>query len=66
MFGLIRKKRIIEEVTKIYAEESVDEAWTENNVYFRMGNANALNCLCSRLGIDILKHINEAKQRGNH
>lgn len=66
MFGLIRKKRIIEEVTKIYAEESVDEAWTENNVYFRMGNANALNCLCSRLGIDILKHIKEAKQRGNH
>ena len=51
MFGLISKKKVLREVKRIYEENSTDKAWSENNLYYRMGNANALSALCSRLGI---------------
>ena len=51
MFGLISKNKVLREVKRIYEENATDKAWSENNFYYRMGIANALSALCSRLDI---------------
>lgn len=45
MFGFISKKKLEKAMTEIYQEERTDKAWSENNLYYRMGNANAINAL---------------------
>ena len=65
MFGLISKKKLIKEAVEIYMENRSDNAWGKdeqlklNDFYYRCGNANALNGLCSRLGIDLLECVKE-------
>ena len=61
MFGFISKKKLVENITEIYLEEDTSKAWSENNLYYRMGNANALNGLCNRLGIDLTNIIRSIK-----
>lgn len=67
MFGLISKKRLIKEALDIYLEEDTDKASGETpemrvkDFFYRAGNANALNGLCSRLGIDLTDYVISAK-----
>lgn len=53
MFGLISKKKLEKVIEEIFEEERTDKAWSENNLYYRMGNANALNAIISRIGLSI-------------
>lgn len=61
MFGLISKKRLIKHVLEIYREAD-GKAWSENNQYYRVGNMNALNVLCNRLGIDLVSIVKADKE----
>ena len=63
MFGLISKKKLIKNALEIYREED-GKAWSENNQYYRMGNMNALNGLCARLGIDLTAIVKASKEDG--
>jgi len=51
MFGLISKKRLEKELRHIINEDRTDKAWSENNLFYRMGNANAVNWLVYKLGL---------------
>lgn len=62
MFGIISKKRLVNEAIKIYLEEDTSKARSADNLMYRMGNANALNGICTRLGVDLTKYIKEAKR----
>ena len=64
MFGLISEKKLIKNVLEIYREEDTSKAWSEDNLMYRMGNANALNGLCARLGINFADYVKakEAKE----
>lgn len=53
MFGFISKKKLIEEAVRAYELEETSKANNPDNFMFRCGNANALNYLCSRLGINL-------------
>lgn len=66
MFGLISKKRLIKEALDIYLEEDTDKVDVDTpemrvKFFYRAGNANALNGLCSRLGIDLTDYVISAK-----
>ena len=61
MFGLIRKKKLIKNAIKIYrANDTGKKANSDNEFYYNCGNANALNALCSSLGIDLTAVLREA------
>ena len=68
MFGLIGKKRLIKEALEIYLENDTDKASGETpearvkDFYYRAGNANALDGLMSRLGIDLTDYVITAKE----
>ena len=57
MFGFVGKKKIIRMALEILDHERTEDAWSENNLYYRMGSNNALNALCSRLDIDLTEYI---------
>lgn len=61
MFGFISKKKLIKEAVRLYNLESTERASDEKDLYFRMGNANALNFLCSQFGVNLVKIISERK-----
>ena len=56
---IVSRKRLIKEALAILCEEDTSKAWDSDNLMYRMGNANALNGLSARLGIDLTK---EAKK----
>lgn len=62
MFGLISKKKLIKNALEIYREEDTSKAWSEDNLFYRMGNANALNGLCARLGVNLTAYVKAAKE----
>ena len=65
VFGIVSKKKLIEEMVDIYVENDTDSGIAMT--YYSMGNANALNALSSRLGIDLTPYIQthkELKQKG--
>lgn len=68
MFGLISKKRFIKEAVKIYLENDsanafgVTQELRMNDFYYRAGNANALNGLASKLGIDFLPFVRQVRR----
>ena len=64
MFGFISKKKLIEVAVEIYLENDTSKAGDTQTFYFGAGNANALNCLCHRLGFDLTKEVKKAK-KGN-
>lgn len=51
MFGLISKKRLEKELRHIINEERTDKAWSGNDLFYRMGNANVVNRLVYKLGL---------------
>lgn len=59
MFGLISKKKIAKIALEIYLNNDTDKNSFESgeqrikDFYFRSGNANALNALCHRIGINL-------------
>ncbi len=59
MFGLISKKKIAKIALEIYLRNDADKSsfepgeQREKDFYFRCGNANALNSLCHRIGINL-------------
>lgn len=64
MFGFISKRKILKEAMNMYfiwSEHEYDADETpecnSENFWYSMGNANALNGLCSRLGIDLTEAI---------
>lgn len=57
MFGLISKKRLAEEAIKIYEDEDTSKAYSDDDFMYRAGNANALNKLCFRFGVDLTSII---------
>lgn len=61
MFGFISKKKLVKNAVEIYMEEDTSKARSKENLYYRMGNANALNGLCNRLGIDLTNIIRSIK-----
>jgi hypothetical protein len=65
MFVLISKKRILKEAADIYLKNDTSQAQSKTDFYYSAGNANALNCLCHRLGIDLTKEIqkNNSKRK---
>lgn len=59
MFGLISKKKIAKIALEIYMSNDADKSsfepgeQREKDFYFRCGNANALNALCHKIGINL-------------
>lgn len=64
MFGFISKKKLIKEVVRLYQENDTGCARGTINFYYRSGNANALDALCNRLGLDLTKIIKEEVRGG--
>lgn len=58
-FGFINKKKFIKEVVDIYLKNDAGMARDEKDFQYRAGNANALDALCNRLGLDLTKIIKE-------
>lgn len=71
MFGIISKRRFVKEAIKIYLENDTSNAFgvtpelRKNDFYYRSGNANALNCISSRLGIDLTSYIKKQEFEKN-
>lgn len=63
MFGLISKKTILKEAVDIYLRNDTSQAETKNDFYYCAGNANALNGLCHRLGINLTKEIQKINSK---
>ena len=68
MFGFVSKRKILKEAVEMYlfwGEHKFDPDKTpEHNsemFWYSEGNANALNGLCSRLGIDLTEAIKFVK-----
>ena len=68
MFGLISEKRLIKEALEIYLENDADKASGDTpedrvkDFFWRCGNANALDGLLSRFGIDLTDYVITAKE----
>ena len=59
LFGVVSRKKLIAQAMMIYLNEDTSGAHSKENLYYRMGNANALNGLCSSLGIDLTALIKQ-------
>ena len=62
MFGIVTNKKLIKEALSIYFAEETSKATSAENLMYRMGNANALNGLCARLGINLTEYIKRQQQ----
>lgn len=63
MFGFISKKRLIEVVLVAYFREDTKDATDKIDFYYRSGNANALEYLCYRLGLNLTEEVKKANAR---
>ena len=52
MFGLITKKKLIAILKDLSWSQDERKATDVKDFYWRCGNANAINYICSRLGIE--------------
>ena len=66
MFGFISKKKLVKEAVQIYALEETSKAHSHDDFMYRCGNANALNYLCSRLGINLTAIIRDRNRRADN
>lgn len=64
LFGVVSRKKVIAQAMKIYLNEDTSKARNTKDLYYRMGNANALDNLCSWLGIDLTAHIKRENGKG--
>lgn len=53
MFGLISRRKFVNAV-RVLLEDSADQtkATDHDELYWRFGNANAVNYICSKVGVD--------------
>jgi len=69
MFGLISKKKLTEAALEIYLENDTGKARGNDeesrllSFYYNAGNANALNALCWRFGINLADIVKKEKER---
>ena len=59
MFGLISKKKLYEEVNRLYQLNNAEKAYSNENWHFRCGCANVCNYLCSKFNLPKLKEPKE-------
>ena len=53
MFGLISKKKFINAVETLLRDSAdSNKATDKDDMYWRFGNANAVNYICHRVGVD--------------
>ena len=53
MFGLISKKKFINAIETLLKDSAdSNKATDKNDLYWRFGNANAVNYICHRVGVD--------------
>lgn len=54
MFGLISKKKFISAVETLLRDSADNNKATDkNDMYWRFGNANAVNYICHKVGVDL-------------
>lgn len=70
IFGVVSRKKLIAQVLRLYLNEDMGRGRGDTpemrvrDLYYQEGNCNALNALCSRLGIDINTYIKDARSNG--
>lgn len=53
MFGLISKKKFINAIETLLKDSADNNKATDkDDMYWRFGNANAVNYICNRVGVD--------------
>jgi hypothetical protein len=52
LFGLITKKKLLGILGNLSDSQDEGKAIDVNDFYWRCGNANAINYICSRLGLE--------------
>lgn len=53
MFGLISKKKFINAIETLLKDSADNNKATDkDDMYWRFGNANAVNYICHRVGVD--------------
>lgn len=52
MFGLITKKKLLGILGNLSDSQDESKATDVKDFYWRCGNANAINYICSRLGLE--------------
>lgn len=53
MFGLISKRKFINAVETLLRDSAdSNKATDKNDLYWRFGNANAVNYICHKVGVD--------------
>lgn len=62
---IITKKKLIKKAAELYLENDTSKAHDADDFRFRAGNANALNALCYRFGIDLTEYVRAAKEPFN-
>lgn len=67
IFGVVSRKKLVAQAMRIYLNEDLGHGRGETpemrvrDLYYQDGNCNALNALCSRLGIDLTACIKAEK-----
>ena len=59
--GYISVKDLEKVAADIWLFEDTSKASGERDFYFRSGNANAVNYICSSFGVDIVKAVKERR-----
>lgn len=62
-FGFISEKELVNVAVQIYESNEVGRARNENEFHYCCGNANAVDYILSRFGIDITSVIKERKKK---
>ena len=63
MFGIITKKNLLEVAMRIERNENTANAKDPQDLFYRMGEYNALNEVCRAFGVDLTSAIKEAHKR---
>lgn len=59
--GYISEKKLIDVAIKVYESNDEAKAKNQNGFYYCWGNANAINYIMDRFGIDFFKIIKERR-----
>ena len=63
MFGIISKKKLLEVAMELDRKEDTANARSKEDLFFKMGNANALNSVCSKFGLNLTEAIKASKKK---
>lgn len=64
MFGLITKKKLIAILKDLSWSQDERKARDVNDLYWRWGNANAINYICRKLNMDNPLYVKRRSERG--